>query len=272
MSNWSEYLKFLFAVITFSFLSFPMSSYASEIIFKDRAGRILTKEDIKGISGDVKWEINSGTPIPEEAKRLHDLGRVAGQKGESKAAISYFRKASEIAPNWPYPYYDLAFTYLLNRDFENAYDAYKRVDNLAPRGFFTTKTAVHSLQGERNGKYPQGTYLFYLSLEWTNDLESKQKIVDQLLRKVPNFAPAWKEMAALGIDDSKRLDYLDKGLKADPDLETKGFLLINKALIFANRGRKNEAIPILGALALDPTSPLDIEVIAKKTLSMIVSK
>ncbi|AMO99590.1 tetratricopeptide repeat family [Collimonas arenae] len=114
--------------------------------------------------------------------------------------------------------------------------------------------------------------MFYLSLEWTNDLESKQKIVDQLLRKVPNFAPAWKEMAALGIDDSKRLDYLDKGLKADPDLETKGFLLINKALIFANRGRKNEAIPILGALALDPTSPLDIEVIAKKTLSMIVSK
>ena len=65
---------------------------------------------------------------------------------------------------------------------------------------------------------------------------------------------------------------LEKGLSAEPDPETKGFLLINKAVALANVGKKNEAIKILGELALDPSSPQDIEIIAKRTVAFILDE
>jgi hypothetical protein len=157
-------------------------------------------------------------------------------------------------------------------DFAKAYELYKRVDDMAPRGFFTAKTAVHSLRGEAKGDFPQGTYLYFLSVEWAKDPSAKLEVVDRILAKVPGFAPAWKEKASLETDDGKRLSYLEKGLKATPDLETRGFLLINKALVLQSQGKKAEAIRILGELALDPASPLDIEAIAKKSLTLIAAK
>lgn len=262
------HLAILFAIS----VQIAMTSNAAEVVFKDRAGRTLTKEDIQNASGNFNWEIRSGKPVPDEAKRLHELGRGAGQRGESKAAIEYFEKAAKVAPDWPYPLYDAAYTYLLMGDFGKAYELYKRVDDMMPRGFFTAKTALHSLRGESKGEFPKGTYLYFLSIEWAGDTAKKLQVADQLVAKVPLFAPAWKTKASLEDNDEKRLSYLEKGLKANPDVETKGFLLINKALVLHNRGRKAEAIQILGELALDPTSPLDIEAIAKKSLAMIVAK
>lgn len=245
---------------------------ATEVVFKDQSGRTLTKEDIQNASGTFNWEIRAGIPIPVEARKLHELGRGAGQRGENKVAIEHFESAAKLAPHWPYPLYDAAYTYLLMGDFGKAYELYKRVDELAPRGFFTAKTAVHSLRGEMNGEFPKGTYLYFLSIEWASDTAKKLQIVNQLVAKVPLFAPGWKTKAALEDDSKKRLGYIEMGLKAGPDVETRGFLLINQALILNTNGRKKEAIQILGKLALDPTSPRDIEAIAKKSIAMIVAK
>jgi tetratricopeptide (TPR) repeat protein len=259
----------IFLVIS---MQIAMTSSAAEVVFKDKSGRTLTKADIQNASGKFNWEIRSGKPVPDEARRLHELGRGAGQRGESKTAIEHFEKAAKVAPDWPYPLYDAAYTYLLMGDFGKAYELYKRVDDMTPRGFFTVKTAVHSLQREMKGEFPKGTYLYFLSIEWARDTSEKLQVANQLVSKVPLFAPAWKAKATLEDDSEKRLSYLEKGLKASPDVETRGFLLINKALVLHDRGRKAEALQILGELALDPTSPLDIEAIAKKSLAMIVAK
>lgn len=253
-------------------MQIAMNAHAAEIVFKDQTGRTLTKEDLRNASGSFNWEIRSGNPVPDEAQKLHQLGREAGQRGNSKAAIALFDRAAKLAPDWPYPPYDAAFTYLLMGDAAKAYELYSRVDALAPRGFFTAKTAVHALRAEAKGEYPKGTYLFFLSMEWTPDTAKQNDIVDRLIAKVPLFAPAWKEKAAGESDEGKRLGYLEKGLMANPDPETRGFLLINKALVLQNQGKKADAVRILGELVLDPASPIDIEAIAKKTLAMIASK
>ena len=253
-------------------LCLATATHAAELVFKDKSGRVITMEDLKNASGKFDWEVRAGKPVPQEAIRLHELGRASGRNGNNKAAIEYFEKAAKVAPDWPYPLYDAAFAYLLTADFERAYDLYKKVDVMAPRGFFTAKTAVYSLKGEMNGDFPKGTYLYFLSLEWETDSSKKLQIIENLLAKAPKFAPAWKAKAALENNDEKRLNFLEMGLKVKPDPETKGFLLINKALMLHRLEKNSEAIEILGNLVLDPASPLDIETIAKKTLATVIAR
>lgn len=259
----------LSALFTFLF-STGVIVEASDIVFKDKSGNILTKEELANYSGTVDWEIHSDLNVSPKATEFHNLGRNYGQKGDTEHAIQSFLKAIELAPKWPYPYYDLAYTYLLNNNYEEAFKYYKMTDNLAPNGFFTTKTAVHYLEKELNGELPQGIYLYYLSFEWTNDPKKQFEIVENLSSKFPTFSPAWQKRANFENDPNKALGMIEKGLSSGPDLETRGFLLMNKAIALSNLGNRKEAIDILGQLIFNPKSPLDIRVLSKKTLSMLV--
>jgi hypothetical protein len=59
-------------------------------------------------------------------------------------------------------------------------------------------------------------------------------------------------------------------LEHDPDPETKGVLLINRAIILHRQGDRESAVTILGELALDPQSTLGTEMLAKSTLASFV--
>lgn len=240
---------------------------ADDIVFKDSAGRVLRRSDLDKADGRFSWELPSATPVNHAARDAHALGRAAGKNGDYRAALAHFETASKLAPRWPYPVYDAAFTYLLQKDFDAAYRHYRRVDALAPRGFFTAKTAVHSLRMERDGKLPQGTYLRYLALEWETDRDKTRQAALAMTRETPGFAPAWKTAAHLEDDPDKRLALLDSGLKAGPDAETRGFLLLNKAMVLRERNQIPEAMVMLGELAVDPQSPLDVEALARHTLA-----
>ena len=93
-----------------------------------------------------------------------------------------------------------------------------------------------------------------------------------MVNQLPQFAPGWKELAFLVDDDGKMLAALKKGLMATPDAETKGALQINWALILKRQGDLDTAVRILGELALDPNSPLDVEQMAKVALGTIVPR
>lgn len=207
--------------------------------------------------------------VPQEASQLHQQARAAGARGDYENAISLLIRAHQLAPDWPYPVYDMAFTYLLMNDSENARTHYRETVRLSPRGFFTAITALAALDKEAEGKLPQGTYVTYMSLEWTNDSAKKQETIRSLVQRVPQFAPVWKEYALICHDADRKLEAIEKGLAADPDAETLGILMINQALTLHKQGNKEQAKQILGDLAADPKTTFANEHLAKNALGFV---
>lgn len=240
---------------------------SSTVIFRGTDGRTLTLDELRGITGTIRYEVVGRFNVPAEAKSLHQQARVAGRSGDYKKAISLLVQASNLAPDWPYPVYDMAFTYLMIEDVENARKYYRKTVDLSPRGFFTAITAIDALDREKKGDLPAGTYLAYLSLEWTHDPEKRTRIVQGLVQRVPGFAPAWKELATISENDSEKTLAIERGLEANPDSETRGILEINKASILERRGDREGAVRLLGTLALDPASTYATEHMAKAILA-----
>jgi tetratricopeptide (TPR) repeat protein len=242
---------------------------ADRLVFQDSAGRVLTTRDLKGLTGRVDWEIRGGDPVPPAARRLHDEARAAGSRDDFERALRLLDRAHVLAPRWPYPVYDAAFTYLLQGDQDTAERFYAEVDRMAPRGFFTCKTTLDSLRRERTGELPEGFCRAFVTLEWLRDPPRKRAILEDMVARCPAFAPAWKELATQLEDPADQLRAIEAGLGANPDAETRGALLINKALLLHQRGEREPAVAILGELALDPASTLATEMLAKWALALI---
>jgi tetratricopeptide (TPR) repeat protein len=241
------------------------------LVFQDAAGRVLTTRDLEAFTGQVDWEIKGHT-VPADAVRLHEEARASGARGEYDRALVLLDAAHALAPGWPYPVYDAAFTYLLQGDSDTSERCYAEVDRMAPRGFFTCKTTLDSLRRERAGELPEGFCKGFAALESLDDLPRKKAILDGIVARFPGFAPAWKELAALLDDPGDRLRAIEEGLQAEPDPETRGMLLLNKALVLNQRGERGAAIAILGDLALDPASTLATETLAKATLAQVIER
>ncbi len=223
-------------------------------------------------SGTSEWQAPASPGIPPEAKALHEKARILGERGALKQAIELLDQSSVLAPTWPYPLYDKAYTQLLSGDPEGALASYQSVDRLAPEGFFTTKTAVWSLTREQAGTFPKGTYQTYLQIEWAKSDAEKRQIVEDLLKRVPTFAPAWKESALLQEAPEKRLADLEHGLGLAPDAETEGLLTLNRATTLDSLGKRDECIRLLSSLAQATNSTVGTKALAKATLAMVLEK
>lgn len=243
-----------------------------DIVFKDNLGHTLTKKDLANTTGKVNYEIMENKKIDLKAQSLHQEARQLGQSGKYDLAIAKLNEAIKMQPDWAYPTYDLAFTYLLKGDYENALTFYKKTDVLEPKGFFTSKTAVYALEGEKIGIFPAGLYAAYMQIEWTDDENKKIEIAKAITQKVPDFAPAWKELANLLDDKTERLKAIEQGLSKNPDAETKGILIINKALILDMDGKKEDAKNLLGNLIFSPEVTTSNAELAKFTLKTISEK
>lgn len=208
-------------------------------------------------------------PINEQANLLHLEAREAGQAGNYQLAIEKLQAAMKIEPLWAYPVYDLAFTYLLMGDFDNALKYYQETDALEPKGFFTTKTAIYTLIGEKEGRFPEGLYTFYMQIEWTEEPEKKYEIAKRIVDNVPDFSPAWKELAYLQNDPEERLHSIEQGLQGNPDEETKGILLLNKAMILHEKGDSETAKKLLSELIESQETTISNSAIAKVALKSI---
>jgi tetratricopeptide (TPR) repeat protein len=240
-----------------------LQGVTGQVSFRD--GRLL------GVTGRVRYEIIGKGAVPAAAESLHRQARDAGGRGEYEKAIALLEQASELAPEWPYPVYDRAYTHLLMNDFDAARTYYRRTLELSPRGFWTAITALDTLTREQNGELRVGTYLAYLSLEWMDDAAKKEAAVREMIKTIPEFAPAWKEFASLCDDDDERLAAIENGLAVHPDAETKGMLEINKALALDLKGNREAAVRLLGELALDPKATLGTEHSAKAALSILMN-
>lgn len=241
---------------------------SSNIVFRSADGRALTIDELEGATGTFNYEIVGDDDVPDEARALHARGRQAGASGHYKESIALLTKAAKLAPRWPYPIYDRAFTYLLMKDFESARTDYLATVALAPRGYFTAITSADLLAREKKGELPAGTCLAYAMLEWVDDPAEKAKQLRQLVARVPKLAPAWKDLAYLAEEQGEKLALIEKGLAAQPDAETRGMLQINKALALQDSDRA-AAIRMLGELALDPKATGGTAELAKASLALV---
>lgn len=242
----------------------------SKLIFSDDKGNKISLEDLEGVTGEYHWEVLSDKKISQKANKLHQEARALGGQGKLDQSIEKLQDAIKIAPEWPYPYYDLAFTFLLKKDFNNALKYYDLTNDLEPNGFFTSKTASWSLKKEQEGEFQEGLYLAFVQIEWMETDQEKIEIAKAIVEKYPTYTPAWKILAGKleNIDERKIAIY--KGLALDADSQTRDNLIINKALVLNLEEKKEDAIKVLGELIFDPnTSPSNIEV-AKFILSSMV--
>jgi len=257
-------------------LSISISNAQNEntdnIIFKDKKGNQISLDDLKGSTGTYNWQIMEDKNISNEAQQLHQEARQHGGNGEYDLSIKKLKKANKLAPDWAYPIYDLAFTYLLQQDFSNALKYYQMTDEMEPRGFFTAKTAHWSLKKEKEGKFNEGLYLAFMQIEWMNSEEEKLEFAKTIVDKFPEYAPAWKVIASKSSNNEERLVAAEKGLNADPDEETKGMPLINKALVKDVQEKTEEAKKILGELIVNEETTLANIEMAKLVLLSIVER
>jgi tetratricopeptide (TPR) repeat protein len=251
-----------------------MPTPPATVIFRSPDGRTLTTDDLKGVTGTFRYEIvGGGDSVPPAARELHDRARAAGSRGDYDNALALLARAAQLAPRWPYPLYDAAFTYLLKKDYDNARLYYRKTLDLSPRGFFTAITALDTLERERRGELPAGLYTAYVSLEWLQG-DERARLVRQLTTHHPTFAPGWKALAVDTPDPAAGLAAIERGLAANPDAETRGILLINKALTLHAHTQPEDraaAIQLLAQLALDPQSTLATEHLAKATLATMLN-
>jgi tetratricopeptide (TPR) repeat protein len=245
----------------------------SAVVYKAPDGRTLTLDDLQTVGGTFHYEVIGKKDVTPEAAFLHRQALLASEAGDDGKAIALLERAAEQCPDWPLPFYDLADIYLSKDDYASAAKFYKKSLDLSPRGYFRAITALDTLQREQKGEFRAGTYkAYYNFVEEYDDPEEKLPAVRRLVKELPGFAPLWKELADVALDDSERLAAIEKGLEANPDAETKGMLLIKKAIVVERQGNRGAAIEILGALALDPQSTLETEHQAKSNLGIVARK
>jgi tetratricopeptide (TPR) repeat protein len=242
-----------------------------KLIFKDSSGHIINEADLVNFTGQVKYELLDEKTISPAAAALHQEARAFGQAGKYDLSIAKLEQAMAMEPDWAYPVYDLAFTYLLKGDFSNALKYYKQTNALSPQGFFTVKTALYTLEGEEKGIFPKGMYLGYLQIEWADTDAKKLAIAKMIVEKIPGFAPAWKELALLQTNNTEKEKAIEQGLSGNPDADTKGVLLINKAILLNDQGKKEAAVQLLGNLIFSPDTTVGNIALAKFTLKSIAN-
>ena len=228
-------------------VALPLPNRPFHIVFFDAQGRVLSRDELSGASGRIRWEVRGGTTHPE-AQRLHAEGRASGARGDHDAAVALFTQAEAIDPAWPYPVYDRAFAHLVKQEFDAALSDYRKVLELAPDGFFVATRAADLLTREAGGEFPRGLYQAFAMLEYMSP-EKQQSIAEQLVQQFPFHAPAWELHATFIDDPTMRLTAIERGLDARPDPDTRGSLLVRKALTLHNLGQRTVALELLATLS-----------------------
>ncbi|WP_442265152.1 tetratricopeptide repeat protein [Tenacibaculum sp. ZS6-P6] len=244
------------------------SQRINDIKFTDQQGNEISKEELSQATGRYNYAIYSIDKSSDKAKELHQKAREYGQKGDYTEAVSHLEEAIQDSPEWAYPYYDLAYTYLLNDDFENALKYYELTDKVAPNGFFTSKTAVDVLRKEKTGVFTEGLYKNYIALEWIDNPQEKAQMLKLLVDNFPSLAPAWKDYSNF-LEGEERLQAIEKGLNENPDIETEGVLTINKALVLNLNGQFEEAKELLMQVIFNSKSTFGNQELAKLVLNSI---
>jgi tetratricopeptide (TPR) repeat protein len=194
----------------------------------------------------------SEPPIPEQAIELHTQGRAHVEAGRFEEALKSFEQAQAVAPSWYLPLYDTAYTYILMGDTAKALVIHEQLEQLEPKGFSQSKKMLDSLRREKDGRVPKGTLREFLAVQQLRDMAEARSKLEALTKKAPNFVLAWQELANATEDTAEGERLVEKALALNPDVETRGELLVHKGVLLRRGGKEAEARQHLEAVSIDP--------------------
>lgn len=196
----------------------------------------------------IPWKVVQQGTIPENARALQQQGLTAGKAGRFDEARTLLEAAMDAAPEWPQPAYDAASTAMYQADYKRALELYRRVDALAPGGFFTAKAAVHTLEREAAGELPEGMYSILLMIEQMPPDKARDAAA-RLTERFPDLGPGWLARLHYAETDDERAEIVGAGLAAKCDAGTRGLLLVNAEIHALNNGDRSGALVRLADLA-----------------------
>ena len=202
---------------------------------------------------DVAFVVVGHRDVPAEAQVLQAQGRAAVEAGRLGEARRLLQAAMAAAPEWPQPVDDAAFIALCRGEFLLALELYRRVDRLAPSGFFQSKAAIHTLEREVAGELPFGAYRALVQLEHMPRDQARQQLVS-VTEHFPDLGRAWLMRIGLALSDAERAEVVRAGLAAKCDVDTLGALRANQAIQEVNAGDRSAGVAALADIANDPAS------------------
>lgn len=221
-------------------------------------GSPLSWDALQSYNGNLRWEVVNEKAETARGRELLEKGRKAGAAGDYATAIELFDEAHDNAPGWEYPVYEAAYTYLLMGNDEKSQEYYRRVNKLAPNGFFNTQQAIVCLQRELDGDVERGTYRRLVLLDRANP-STARLVARGIVAKTPDYAAAWERVAFFTEDPKKAQEAVDKGLAANPDPFTRDSLRMRRAIITHNAGDTAAAIRMLRKMLADPDLTVPVE-------------
>ena len=171
----------------------------ARLVFRDAAGRELTTDDLKGVSGKVRWEVIGAGAVPAEASRLHTEAREAGGRGDYPRALNLLEQAHRLAPDWPYPVYDTAFTYLLQGDCDEGRGVLRGGRSHSAARLFHCQDVTRLPPARARRRSVSGFCKAFASLEWMDDKAKKTALLEGIVEKVPDVSSGME-----GIEQSAR--------------------------------------------------------------------
>jgi tetratricopeptide (TPR) repeat protein len=162
-------------------------------------------------------------------KNHFERGMSAGGAGDLRAACEHFQKATEAAPEEPYPHYELGYTLFLLGRYEDALGVLKRTNELSP-GFFLVQTEIYLCEGVLSGQLDDRTL--------------------SLLRQLQQLSDTGRPQSPDAVSLSQEV------IEAAPDCAL-GHYYLGKALFEADRERSESALQRAIDLSPDDTTAID---------------
>lgn len=183
-------------------------------------------------------------------KQVFDEGMKRGAVSDLEGAAKAFREAIRLAPNEPYPHYELGYTLFLQDKYAEALVELRRTDELST-GFFLVQTEIYMCEQILSGAIDSEILGMLRVLQRLTDGgqghgRQAVEIAKQTISRAPGCALGhfYLGKALLGSEPAAGEETLKRCLELNPDDTTAINILLHLALLARNSGRAAEAASI----------------------------
>jgi tetratricopeptide (TPR) repeat protein len=163
-------------------------------------------------------------PFRKRSWKTHfQRGMASGVAGDLSKATQHFRNAVRLAPNEPYPHYELGYTLLLMGEIEPALSELRRTNELA-QGFFLVQSEIYVCEAILSGALDEDSVNALRQLQQLTDAgQAQSQRAVELSQQVTARAPScplgyyFLGKALLRTDTAEAQRALQKCMNLSPD-------------------------------------------------------